>query len=111
VEPVHILFGCDRTNHFVCVNLCRKRKLHQNSVYRSITIQLLHKRKKFFLRRLLRQFIGQGTDADIGAGFLFVIDIHAGSRIGSYLDHCKHRFFSKLFLFRNLLAQFVLDLL
>ena len=55
--------------------------------------------------------MGQGTDADIGAGFLFVIDIHAGSRIGSYLDHCKRCFFSKLFLFRNLLAQFVLDLL
>ena len=74
-------------------------------------IQLFHQRKKLFLRRLLRQLIGQGTDADIGAGFLFIIDIHTGSRIVSDLDHCKRCFFSKLFLFCNLLAQFVLDLL
>ena len=71
MEAVDVFFRADRRQHFVFVNVLRKRQLHENAVDLRIVVQFFNQRKQFGLRVIRRKTIVVGIDSDLRAGLLF----------------------------------------
>ena len=70
MKAIYVLFQADGAEDRLFVDMGGQRKLHQNAMHGRIGVQVPHNGQQFLLADVLRQVVGKGCDANLGAGLL-----------------------------------------
>ena len=81
MEGVDVLFGIDRLDNRLVVEMLRQRKLYENAVDILFGVKRLYKAEQLLLGRSGRQSVLLGLEADNLACLFLVINIHSGGGI------------------------------
>ena len=75
MKSVHVFVRRNRVEDFSLIDLVRQRKLNKNGVHFRVGVELNNQIEKTPFRAGLRQVVGKGPDAQLGAGAFLHADV------------------------------------